>query len=281
MISLTGVERNFQVGDQTVYALANVNLEIGAGEYVSIMGPSGSGKSTLLNIVGLLDRPSEGIYKLDNRDVTGLDDEEEARVRRDKIGFVFQAFHLVPRLNALENVALPLLLAGVEINERRRRAAENLEAYGLADRMHHRPDQLSGGQRQRVAMARAAIMRSMVAGVCQETKSPLLRKKRAFYGIKVKCLYVRRFRPAAKKFHFMRRRGTVILRSQSCQNIPYSTAGTIESPVNTADKTFHGSNNRLAIDSPVIAVINDLKRTPRHKGRATCDHGRNFFYIIR
>lgn len=162
MISLTGVERNFQVGDQTVHALANVNLEIGAGEYVSIMGPSGSGKSTLLNIVGLLDRPSEGIYKLDNRDVTGLDDEEEARVRREKIGFVFQAFHLVPRLNALENVALPLLLAGVGINERRRRAAENLAAYGLADRMHHRPDQLSGGQRQRVAMARAAIMRPLV-----------------------------------------------------------------------------------------------------------------------
>jgi putative ABC transport system ATP-binding protein len=162
MISLTGVERNFQVGDQTVHALANVNLDIGAGEYVSIMGPSGSGKSTLLNIVGLLDRPSKGIYKLDDRDVTGLSDEEEAQVRRDKIGFVFQAFHLVPRLNALENVALPMLLAGVGISERNRRATENLEAYGLADRMHHRPDQLSGGQRQRVAMARATIMRPVV-----------------------------------------------------------------------------------------------------------------------
>jgi len=162
MISLSGIERNFQVGDQTVHALANVNLDIGAGEYVSIMGPSGSGKSTLLNIVGLLDRPSNGIYKLDDRDVTGLSDEEEAGVRRDKIGFVFQSFHLVPRLNALENVALPMLLAGVGINERRRRAAENLEDYGLGDRMHHRPDQLSGGQRQRVAMARATIMRPVV-----------------------------------------------------------------------------------------------------------------------
>jgi len=162
MISLSGIERNFQVGDQTVHALANVNLDIGAGEYVSIMGPSGSGKSTLLNIVGLLDRPSNGIYKLDDRDVTGLSDEEEASVRRDKIGFVFQAFHLVPRLNALENVALPMLLAGVGINERNRRAAENLQAYGLGDRMHHRPDQLSGGQRQRVAMARATIMRPVV-----------------------------------------------------------------------------------------------------------------------
>ena len=162
MISLTGIDRNFQVGDQTVHALANVNLDIGAGEYVSIMGPSGSGKSTLLNIVGLLDRPSKGIYKLDDRDVTGLSDEEEAGVRRDKIGFVFQSFHLVPRLNALENVALPMLLAGVGINERRRRATESLQAYGLADRMHHRPDQLSGGQRQRVAMARATIMRPVV-----------------------------------------------------------------------------------------------------------------------
>jgi putative ABC transport system ATP-binding protein len=162
MISLSGIERNFQVGDQTVHALANVNLDIDAGEYVSIMGPSGSGKSTLLNIVGLLDRPSNGTYKLDDRDVTGLSDEEEARVRRDKIGFVFQSFHLVPRLNALENVALPMLLAGVSLNERRRRATENLEAYGLADRMHHRPDQLSGGQRQRVAMARATIMRPVV-----------------------------------------------------------------------------------------------------------------------
>jgi putative ABC transport system ATP-binding protein len=162
MISLTGIERNFLVGDQTVHALANVNLDFGAGEYVSIMGPSGSGKSTLLNIVGLLDRPSKGIYKLDDRDVTGLSDEEEARVRRDKIGFVFQSFHLVPRLSALENVALPMLLAGVGSSQRRKRAAENLEAYGLADRMHHRPDQLSGGQRQRVAMARATIMRPVV-----------------------------------------------------------------------------------------------------------------------
>ena len=162
MISLKGIERNFQVGDQTVHALSNVNLEIAAGEYVSIMGPSGSGKSTLLNIVGLLDRPSKGIYKLDGGDVTGLNDEQEAGVRRDKIGFVFQSFHLVPRLSALENVALPMLLAGIGINERRKRASENLEAYGLADRMHHRPDQLSGGQRQRVAMARATIMRPVV-----------------------------------------------------------------------------------------------------------------------
>ncbi len=162
MISLAGIDRIFQVGDQTVHALANVNLEIGAGEYVSIMGPSGSGKSTLLNIVGLLDKPSAGIYRLDGRDVTGLTDEEQARVRREKIGFVFQAFHLVARMTALENVAVPMMLAGIAIDERRQRAAKNLADYGLADRMDHRPNQLSGGQRQRVAMARATIMRPPV-----------------------------------------------------------------------------------------------------------------------
>ncbi|UCH48568.1 MAG: ABC transporter ATP-binding protein [Betaproteobacteria bacterium] len=162
MISLAGIDRIFQVGDQTVHALANVNLEITAGEYVSIMGPSGSGKSTLLNIVGLLDRPTDGIYKLDGRDVTGLSDEDQARVRREKIGFVFQAFHLVPRLTALENVAVPMMLAGIGINERRRRAAKSLGDFGLGDRMDHRPSQLSGGQRQRVAMARATIMRPPV-----------------------------------------------------------------------------------------------------------------------
>jgi putative ABC transport system ATP-binding protein len=158
MISLAGIDRSFQVGDQTVDALADVNLDIGAGEYLSIMGPSGSGKSTLLNIVGLLDRPTGGVYKLDNRDVTRLTDEEQARVRREKIGFVFQAFHLVPRLTALENVSVPMMLSGIAISERRQRAAKSLEDYGLGDRMDHRPSQLSGGQRQRVAMARATIM---------------------------------------------------------------------------------------------------------------------------
>ena len=162
MISLAGIDRSFQVGDQIVHALANVNLEIGAGQYVSIMGPSGSGKSTLLNILGLLDRPTAGLYRLDERDVTRLSDEEQAQVRLQKIGFVFQSFHLVPRLTALENVAVPMMLAGVNIGERRRRATEALKDYGLGDRMDHRPNQLSGGQRQRVAMARATIMRPSV-----------------------------------------------------------------------------------------------------------------------
>jgi putative ABC transport system ATP-binding protein len=162
MISLNNIERTFQVGDQTVHALTHVNLTIGAGEYVSIMGPSGSGKSTLLNILGLLDKPTAGVYKLDDHDVTRLSDEEQARVRLEKIGFVFQSFHLVPRLTALENVAVPMMLAGINAVERRRRAAEALKDYGLGDRMDHRPNQLSGGQRQRAAMARATIMHPQV-----------------------------------------------------------------------------------------------------------------------
>jgi putative ABC transport system ATP-binding protein len=162
MIELKAIERVFQVGDQQVHALADLDLEIGTGEYVSIMGPSGSGKSTLLNIVGLLDRPSSGTYRLDGRDVTSLDDAEQARVRREKIGFVFQFFHLVPRLTALENVELPMLLGGLAPHERRTRARDLLAAYGLADRAHHRPDQLSGGQRQRVAIARATVMHPLV-----------------------------------------------------------------------------------------------------------------------
>jgi putative ABC transport system ATP-binding protein len=162
MIQLENIVRLFQVGDQTVHALANVDLLVERGEYVSIMGPSGSGKSTLLNIIGLLDRPTEGKYLLDGKDVTLLTDEEQALTRRDKIGFVFQFFHLVPRLSAAENVELPLVLAGIEPSERKVRVANLLEAMGIADRAHHRPEQLSGGQRQRVAIARATVMEPAV-----------------------------------------------------------------------------------------------------------------------
>ena len=157
MIRLEQIGRDFRVGDQTVHALNDISLQIDAGEYVSIMGPSGSGKSTLLNLLGLLDRASSGRYFLNERDVTGLSDEEQAHTRNSQIGFVFQAFHLVPRLNAAENVELPLLLAGVAVEERRARVARVLEALELADRAHHKPDQLSGGQRQRVAIARATV----------------------------------------------------------------------------------------------------------------------------
>ena len=162
MIDLQKICRSFMVGDQRVSALQDIDLHIAAGDYVSIMGPSGSGKSTLLNLIGLLDRPSSGIYKLDGGDVTALDDAQQARVRSEKIGFVFQSFHLVPRLTAAMNIELPMILAGVAPAERKKRVAELVANYGLEDRADHRPDQLSGGQRQRVAIARATSMHPAV-----------------------------------------------------------------------------------------------------------------------
>ena len=159
LIELAGIARRFQLGDTTVNALANLNLRIEAGEYVAVMGPSGSGKSTLLNLLGLLDRPNAGSYRLEGRDVTTLSADEQARVRSERIGFVFQSFHLVPRLSAAENIALPMMLAGIAPAERQQRVAQALADFGLEHRADHRPDQLSGGQRQRVAIARATIMR--------------------------------------------------------------------------------------------------------------------------
>jgi putative ABC transport system ATP-binding protein len=162
MIELEGIHRVFQVGDEKVHALRDLDLTIPQGEYVAIMGPSGSGKSTLLNIIGLLDRPDKGTYRLDRTDTTDLNDTQQASVRRHKIGFVFQFFHLVPRLTSAENVELPLVLAGVDPVERRSRVQSVLSMLGLSDRAKHRPDQLSGGQRQRVAIARATIMQPKV-----------------------------------------------------------------------------------------------------------------------
>ena len=158
MIHLAGIERTFLVGDEAVHALSSVNFTVRQGEYVSIMDPSGSGKSTLLNIIGLLDRPDKGIYTLESLDTTELTDNQQASVRRNKIGFVFQFFHLVPRLTAAENVELPMILAGVDPASRKSRVQAALSSLGLSDRAKHRPDQLSGGQRQRVVIARATIM---------------------------------------------------------------------------------------------------------------------------
>lgn len=157
LINLHNIQRVFEVGNETVHALQDVDLSIEKGEYLSLMGPSGSGKSTLLNMLGLLDRPNDGVYQLDGRDTTTLDDVEQAHVRGQKIGFVFQFFHLVPRLSALENVELPLMLSGAPIGTRRKRVRMLLDELGLGTRMGHRPDQLSGGQRQRVAIARATV----------------------------------------------------------------------------------------------------------------------------
>jgi len=162
MIRLSNISRSFQVGDETVHALRPLDLEITDGEYISVMGPSGSGKSTLLNILGLLDRPDQGTYSLDDNDTVSLSDQEQARVRRHKIGFVFQFFHLIPRLTAAENIALPMVLSGIDPSQRRQRVDAALKALGLADRAGHRPDQLSGGQRQRVAIARATIMQPSI-----------------------------------------------------------------------------------------------------------------------
>jgi len=158
MIRLEGLCRDFPVGDQVVHALDHLDLMIDQGEYVSIMGPSGSGKSTLLNMLGLLDSPTAGNYWLDDISTATMNDDELAAIRQKKIGFVFQSFHLVPRMSAFENVELPMMLAGLQPLVRRERVTAALERVGLSGRVEHRPDQLSGGERQRVAMARAIVM---------------------------------------------------------------------------------------------------------------------------
>jgi putative ABC transport system ATP-binding protein len=158
MIEFRGVNKTFYLGDSAVRALDAIDLQIDQGDYLSVMGPSGSGKSTLLNMLGLLDRPDEGRYLLDGYDTLSLDEDERARLRRDRIGFVFQAYHLIPRLTALENIELPMMLSGVAARKRHARVADILERLGIAGRAHHLPNQLSGGERQRVAIGRSIVM---------------------------------------------------------------------------------------------------------------------------
>ena len=157
LIQLRGVERTYAMGGGEVRALAGIDLEIHAGEYLAIMGPSGSGKSTLMNILGCLDTPSSGSYQLAGTEIHGLDDDQLAAIRNREIGFVFQTFNLLPRADAVANVSLPLLYAGVDRPERRRRAREALVRVGLEHRLGHRPNELSGGQCQRLAIARALV----------------------------------------------------------------------------------------------------------------------------
>ena len=158
LIVLSEVCRSFQVGDETVHALDHVSLDIQAGDYISVMGPSGSGKSTLLNMLGLLDQTNSGSYRFAGQELTTLPEEARAKVRREKIGFIFQSFHLIPRLTAAENVELPLMLMGMPTSERKAKVTAALASLGLTPRADHRPAQLSGGQQQRVAIARATIL---------------------------------------------------------------------------------------------------------------------------
>ncbi len=159
ILQLRGITRDFKLGSQTVHVLKGIDLDIAKNEYVALMGPSGSGKSTLMNLLGCLDTPTSGNYELNGTDVSSLNDNALAEIRNSEIGFVFQTFNLLPRSTALENVALPLVYAGLSKEDRLARAAEVLDQVGLSDRMDHRPNQLSGGQRQRVAVARALVNR--------------------------------------------------------------------------------------------------------------------------
>lgn len=159
MIEVSGVSKTFYLGDSAVHALDNIDLRIEPGDYLSVMGPSGSGKSTLLNMLGLLDRPDAGSYLLSGVDTMSLDENERARLRREQIGFVFQSYHLIPRLTAQENIELPLMLAGVAAKQRREQVGAILEKLGMSHRAHHLPNQLSGGERQRVAIGRSIVMK--------------------------------------------------------------------------------------------------------------------------
>ena len=157
ILTLTDICKDYAQGKEPVHALKNINMTVEQGDYIAIMGPSGSGKTTLMNIIGCLDVPTSGQYVLDGKDLKDLSDDALADIRNQRIGFVFQSFHLLPKMDALDNVALPLLYAGVPLTERRERAAEALKAVGLEDRIHFFPNQMSGGQCQRVAIARAMV----------------------------------------------------------------------------------------------------------------------------
>ena len=157
LIRLQNITRRYEMGSETIHALREVSLEVQRGEYVAIMGPSGSGKSTLMNLLGCLDTPTSGLYELNGVNVSEMDDNELAEIRNREIGFVFQTFNLLPRSNALRNVELPMIYSGVGSEKRRQQALDTLASVGLADRVHHKPNEMSGGQRQRVAVARALV----------------------------------------------------------------------------------------------------------------------------
>jgi putative ABC transport system ATP-binding protein len=190
LIELRGIERHYRMGDETVRALHDVDLAIARGEYLAVVGASGSGKTTLMNIVGCLDTPTSGSYLFEQQPVHSLNDEELSRLRNHKIGFVFQNFHLLPRMTALKNVELPLVYQGAPARQRRERAIRALEQVGLAERMNHRPNQLSGGQRQRVAVARALVIEPKLLLADEPTGN----LDAATGGLVIDCLFEERAR---------------------------------------------------------------------------------------
>jgi putative ABC transport system ATP-binding protein len=195
LIRLQNITRLYEMGAETVHALRDVTVQIERGEYVAIMGPSGSGKSTLMNIIGCLDTPTSGHYELNGIDVSDMDDNQLAEVRNREIGFVFQTFNLLPRSNALHNVELPLIYAGMNAGQRRDQALSALGSVGLADRVHHKPNELSGGQRQRVAVARALVNKPAIL-LADEPTGNLDSKT----GVEIMAL-----------FHELSRRGNTII----------------------------------------------------------------------
>ena len=238
VIALQGIQRLYRMGDETIYALRGVDLSIERNEYVALMGPSGSGKSTLMNLIGCLDSPSAGSYWLNGQDVAGLSDNQLAQIRNKEIGFVFQTFNLLPRLSALDNVALPLIYAGVSEAQRRERALEVLNQVGLGDRVSHKPNELSGGQRQRVAVARALVNRPSLiladeptGNLDSKTSIEIMELFATIHALGNTIVLVTHEEDIARHAHRMVRLKDGVVESDQTQN-PQRVGSTTPSPLN-------------------------------------------------
>lgn len=238
VIALQGIQRLYRMGDETIYALRGVDLSIERNEYVALMGPSGSGKSTLMNLIGCLDSPSAGSYWLNGQDVAGLSDNQLAQIRNKEIGFVFQTFNLLPRLSALDNVALPLIYAGVSEAQRRERALEVLNQVGLGDRVSHKPNELSGGQRQRVAVARALVNRPSLiladeptGNLDSKTSIEIMELFATIHALGNTIVLVTHEEDIARHAHRMVRLKDGVVESDQTQN-PQRLGSTTPSPLN-------------------------------------------------
>ncbi len=238
VIALQGIQRLYRMGEETIYALRGVDLSIERNEYVALMGPSGSGKSTLMNLIGCLDSPSAGSYWLNGQDVAGLSDNQLAQIRNKEIGFVFQTFNLLPRLSALDNVALPLIYAGVSEAQRRERALEVLNQVGLGDRVSHKPNELSGGQRQRVAVARALVNRPSLiladeptGNLDSKTSIEIMELFATIHALGNTIVLVTHEEDIARHAHRMVRLKDGVVESDQTQN-PQRVGSTTPSPLN-------------------------------------------------